>query len=689
MPKELRLEEHLTPEQSQKLIDYVEHQLQLDVAQFEVVFGYKGNAALVKWLLIYCLFGQKKITFNPDKGFFQSKIPHFELDKSFFNLLSKNKPADQYTIGNHSFGDLISFFTPFFNLGGDGIGNLFFTNFIEKDSDIVFYDHEDAANSYKVMTIDELLQILPIKSMQELTAWIITEKAADSVQNDLIYKKKFTVSNPLLSQDQVFDFMVFLQSNKPLKELMAQGDYGISDTSGIKGEELSGLLTNKESDYYKYDNVRAACNPLIIANFYWYFLTGNYSALCRLLDESKEMKGSYYLAIRNAFVALSQGDFSKLSYAYPDLVRLRKEIDIPESELLRYERTHFKEIILEIERKKEEALTLKAVHSADNYFSLDYGSGITDWALFPVEIKYLQEKPLDAFKAWENPVPIVCTLKNHRQTKGEPQLPADVLPWQTPLGSVSFGVSAPLKNILEQYRLPPHHFYDIYVKTPAKTFHYYAFVLSQTPNDIDYIDFDRTVFYLETSRKPKSSIIGDIKFHDYHEFAERRQAYSLNGFELKFKNKIVYINTDLDIFLFVNSFFISNRLRMALEHNFTGIHFNHLSKFESIMPFTKIIRSEPSKQIYICKNIHDFIGETILDRSIIPAGIQDKIRNEFVPDEQDKMMLVAQKVLEQTWNLPSQQLLDSLLYLAKGEMKNIDHYFPIYDPRDIVSLAKF
>lgn len=583
------IEKYLSPQQSEKLLNYLENQLALDVKKFEETFGYQGHATLVKWLLIHCLMEPKSIKLQPATGFILPRVSSIQLPHHFLNALTNNSLDRPHTIGNHYFEGFIPLFTPFFNVAGDGMGNFYFINFLHQQPDLIFYDHENPADSYQSLSLHQFMHHLPIKSFNELVEFVLAQKSESLGLNNLAHQDGFHVPNAILSQGPVFQFMSLLQRNTSLKQLAEQARENALQAPFLKEEVLTDLLTNKASDYYQYDHVRAVYNPLIIAHFYWYFLTGNFTALSQWLADTKEIKGSYYASIRAAFLMLSQGDLSRLTYSYAELSALRKGLNLPESKLLVYERTHFKEAIQKAAQQVAEQQQSEAAHQEDNYFLLLYGATRNDWALVPREKKYCIDHPLNNFKPWEHPEPMVCTLKNHNQPQGTPPLLADVLFWQTPITGFHFVVSEKLKNTLLQYHLPPHHFYEVHLEAHGTTNLYYAFVLSQDPNQIHYINFDKTVFYLETRRKPKYSVIGDIKFTDYPDFAKHRLEYISTGFELKIKNNTIYLNTDLDLFFYSTSFLVSNRLKKALQYHYTGAAFTHLKQFESSMPFTSVM----------------------------------------------------------------------------------------------------
>lgn len=700
-------EKYLSPDHSKKLINYVENQLESDLENFEEAFGYKGNTSLIKWLILNNILDGKEINFpRDDEGYLplDLNIPDFLLYSNIFNSIKKNKLLEYHGIGNHDFGGFIQLFTSSLMISGDGMGNYFYANFHSENSDIIFYDHESSMDSYKALTIDDLLKIQPIKYLDLLVDLVVIEKGERLGINDLGYKEDFQIEDDGLFKEEVFNFMLMLEGNKSLKTLASPTSNSPFSTEG----ELSNLLTNKESDYHKYGNVRAKYNPIIAANLYWYYLTNQPTPFLQLLEDSKNIKGKYYLAIRNSFEQVSRKDFSKFHYAYRDLISIRKNINLQSSSIIDEEQKYFVKDIEEIEQKNTAILAEKLKHQNDNYFLFSGGGG--EWGLYPEDTKYLREKVFSNFKAWENPVPIVTFLKSHYQKSGEPKELPDILSWLTgsSLGGKTLIVSERLKEILQKNNLQKNNFYPLQVKSYGKILSYFVFVPFLGEVGYEIIDYSKTMFYAQESYaqekgKPKKIFEDNMQFVNSNEHFEMNRKYMTNKGEVKYQDNQIYLNNPIDLFTLAgHGFFASKKLKQELEENNIVCQFSPLTKFSSILAFTKINvsdskndsnnsteQSNPSPEMVLDKseiqNIIDAIGETVLEKSKIPLEVQQQIETDFSPEEQELMLILFQKTLPSYMGQP---LANSLLQLAKGKLKNINKCFPIYDPRDVIASAQ-
>ena len=699
------LEKYLSPDLSKKLIDYFENQIKPDLENFEDAFGYKGNTSLVKWLIINNLFNGNEIEFlKDDEGYLpiDVNVPNFLLYSNIFNSIKKRNLLENHTIGNHYFGGFIELFTSSFMISGDGMGNYFYANFHSTNSDIIFFDHENSMDSYKALTMDDLLKIQPIQYLELIIDLIVLEKGADFGLDNLDYKEGFQFQNDSIFKEEIFNFMILLGRNRSLNELTQN----FSPSPFSTENELSNLLTNQESDYHKYGNVRAEYNPIVIANLYWFYLTNQAAPLLQLLDDSKNIKGKYYLAIRNSFEEIMRSDFSKFNYSYGDLNRLRSNLNLQSSSIIEGERKHFAKEIEEIElnkaKKKAAELALQLKHQDDNYYLLsEYG----DWGLYPEDTKFLRERPLNNLKEWENPEPIITKLKHHHQTTGEPKVLADILPW---LSGTSFGkknlvVSERLKDILLKHHLQKHNFYSVPVKSHGKVLPYFVYVPFLDEETFEIIDYSKTIFYAQKRYAPKEILADNIQFKNYQEYIKAVRFHSQNGAEIKYKDQEIYLNTPVDLFVLIkHGFYVSKKLKQELEEKNITVNFSPLAKFPSLLAFTKVnvsnsnieevlpteISTEKKEEVLEdskIKNILNLVDKAVLDKSKVSLEVQQRIKDDFPSNQQNIMMLVAQKVLP---SHGGEAVLDSLFILAKGKLENINNRFPIYDFRDVLMSAQ-
>ena len=694
------IEKHLSPSLSKKLINYIENQLKTDLVNFEIAFGYKGNTSLIKWLIINNLFDGKEINFQRNEDSFLAlniNIPDILLRRNIFNSIKKHNLFEHHNICNHSFGGFIQLFTSALMIGGDGMGNFFYANFHSTNSDIIFYDHENSLDSYKALTMDELLKTQPIQYLDLIVDSIVLEKGATLGLDKLDYKENFEVQHDGIFKDEIFNFMTLLGRNKSLSQMVDS-----SLTPFLTGKELSNLLTNKESDYHKYGNVRAEYNPIIVVNLYWYYLTNQVPPLIQLLDDSKNIKGKYYLAIRNSFQQLVRRDFSKFLYSYNDLSELRKNVNLQASLILHSERKRFAKEIEELEQKKAAEISSKLAHQEDDYFLLSQFGG---WGLSPEDSKYRREKPLSNHQQWENPVPIATKLKHHFETSGEPKILSDLLPWLSgvTLGGKNLVVSERLKDILVQKNLQQHNFYPIHVKSYGKILSYFVFVPFLGEIGFEIIDYSKTIFYVAKRGAPKEILEDNIQVDNFQEHTQVARKYMEHRGEIKYKNQEICLNQPVDLFtLGGTGFFVSKKLKLELEEKNITLQFEPLDKFARILAFTKINVSnsitesiQPTETVIEnkeaisdeskIKNIIDFVGETVLEKSKIPEEIQQNINLDFSQKEEQMMLILIQKILPSHMGTA---LANSLLLLSKGKLENINNCFPIYDPRDVIARAQ-
>lgn len=135
-------------------------------------------------------------------------------------------------------------------------------------------------------------------------------------------------------------------------------------------------------------------------------------------------------------------------------------------------------------------------------------------------------------------------------------------------------VSEGLKNLLEQFELPGHRFFEANVidhkNRPVTSKKYYLFRLLEHQNR--YIDFDKSEFYVHR--------IGNGEVRRFE--AERAEDFEGSTADLgigeHIKPKFICLLPDAryDIFSFrrFSGFFVSERLKVAIETAcLTGIHF--------------------------------------------------------------------------------------------------------------------
>lgn len=84
-----------------------------------------------------------------------------------------------------------------------------------------------------------------------------------------------------------------------------------------------------------------------------------------------------------------------------------------------------------------------------------------------------------------------------------------------------FIVSAKLKNILEQFKIVDHKFYEIPIEHRQKKVEGYYWLHMFNPEQ-DYVDFDNSIFQV---RKFSKVLKDDLKFNSIEEYWEERKNY--------------------------------------------------------------------------------------------------------------------------------------------------------------------
>lgn len=576
--------EFLPPKEALLLEKYVNEQLKLDLDRFENLYGYKGNVSLVKWLLIYNVYEKRTIAYKGGKDIYG--LPEFIMYHSFFRYIERGMFEKEHMVCNHYYGGFITLFNALYCIGGDGIGNFFYTNFLEENSQIVYYDHESLLDSYYPLRMNELIERQAYPSLSKAIDWVLENKKEALGLDRLDYKADFKHNSHDFFEDLNYSYKEYLSNRNPLQKFMEFWKVKDKSSPFVDKELLSGLLKDKDSDYYNYGNVRAAYNPLIVASLYWSYIIGDYNRLQALLEETDFIVGDFYKNIRASFLNLCQGDTRLLKYTYQELLGLRDGLEISNSQLATFEKKLFASDIEALERKKNAIAQEKADHADDNYFLMGFGIPET-WGLRPDNVKYSQEKPLSGLKPWEATEVISCYPSNHNRSSSDAFEMKDTYTWLYPVGTKNMVVSEKFKAVLEQYDLPAHRFYDLQVRSFGEVYPYYAFLPMIRVEDYDYIDFEKMIFFsaADASDQKKEK---ERKYANYAEYLDVLRSRTVS--KLVMKNNIFYINKPLDVLFFRGRFLVSNRLKKELEkHAFTGISFYPLIKCGSLLPFSKII----------------------------------------------------------------------------------------------------
>jgi len=600
-----QLLQYLEPSQVDKIIDYTNNQLTFDLENFEKYFGYQGDIYLAKWLLIDHLIKIGEFE-NPYTGY-----PFFK--DNFEKVLLNTNATWKHLVTNHFFPEFCGIFMPLVSIGGDGIGGSYHTCFCSSDDDtnIYFSDHDEYPSYLQnVFSIQDFFRMQSNENLEAAINFIISEKSKSLGLGIVNYKLDFDAD---YLNEKVVPFMQLVEETKPLESLFKKST-SILGTNEDK--KLSALLTNKESDYYKYDNVRAHYNPLVAANLYWYYLTGQFDALLQLLEESKNIQGSFYQSIRTTFVEFSQGDLTKLNFKFGELNHLRKGLEISPSKFIDFEYEKFATEIEAFEKKKALELEKKSTHQNDNFFRLNVRISNPGWG-YEETSENLNKEAVENKKEENSPTFAVLTRNILDPLKVPSELPDRVFRAESSYIGSSLIVSEKLKLFLEQYKLPRHKFHPIHVNHDNQIHHYYKYVQSSDVDDMSrLIDFSKTSFeklvkisiYNEKRiiEQTTNRIINEnIKFENYEAFIniatgsnpDNYKVEKVNGGRMvtqstyQYKNGELYLKEVFDLFHFYE-LYLSNRLKSALEKNNFNLYnstFSYLSSNKTFGRFTKII----------------------------------------------------------------------------------------------------
>ncbi|MBP8238646.1 MAG: hypothetical protein KAX50_01700 [Saprospiraceae bacterium] len=341
------------------------------------------------------------------------------------------------------------------------------------------------------------------------------------------------------------------------------------------------------------------------------------------------------------------------------------------------------------------------------YFTIDTFSG---WGITPDEgvedqLKIRSERRINNFKAWDDPSVINAILAHPHNEDGaleEPDILDDVLGWYvgTNPGGIKIVISESFKKVLDEFKIAPNWLYEFALYIKKKYYKYYAFVPSLTPESFSFIDFSNTVYFSQKERKPDGIVQDNIRFENYSDYMQKVRALIPERLALLPRNGQLFLKQKIDFFATEhNVFFISDNLKNALEN--AGLRFScsPLGKYGYI-PIKEII--VPSSSDGYPNELEHFPSHTFklqalepLNKYIqqsdfeLPNHIQETVVSTFPEQQQHMAMQLAGYILSQTWNVGSQQLLDSLFYLSEGNLNNVVRYFPLYDPRDVVEEAQF
>lgn len=313
------LDKQLDGNKQTELNNYIENELENHLNLFEFTYGYRGNTSLIKWLILKNVFNEN-ITFK-SKGFNYLII----IESDFLTCIDKNKLNETHLINRYPKTESLRIFTPFLEIGRDGTGNYFYANFANEDSDVIIYDHEDEYTPIKsVTTLDRLVKNHNYKNLLKVIDFVIEKhRSIIKLPNNSLSVKSIKYNNIFGS---ISSFLYMLEN----------GSFRINNFSvlakeqlelvGCTKRELSKLLTEKDSEYYVYDNVRLKYNSLIILNLYWLYIAGQIETLKNLLEDSNDVKGKYYQVVIATFKEMLNQNYKNFNISKESLSQIRRNI---------------------------------------------------------------------------------------------------------------------------------------------------------------------------------------------------------------------------------------------------------------------------------------------------------------------------------------------------------------------------
>ncbi len=288
---------NLEKDQEERIFDYVNNKLQDDLDIFENHFGYKGNKNLVIWLIIMNVFENNFNPFYGLDGLNHQIIPH----RNFITNIKKLNDRNRRFVNLEGVVEFIPLLTPYKEIGMDGIGGYYFFNFIDENSPLLYYEHEEN-RVYKISnSFVSILKHYPIPDVYELLTELLGHKSGDNIKYD---------------ENQI-------KINE--KELLSKNDFLYKMMKGINHNQIKSFYSKKiDTSFTPFngkDKIEKHYNS--IRNYYWYFFTGQVSELQELVSKTKNIKGILGKSIRTVFKEITEGNFKYLKVEHEQLEKIR------------------------------------------------------------------------------------------------------------------------------------------------------------------------------------------------------------------------------------------------------------------------------------------------------------------------------------------------------------------------------
>jgi len=280
----------------EKLTTYLKKSLVKDLVTFEEVYGYKGNEQLILCLILGKVFLMSQHNYGYN-GLYS------RIDLITPEQLTK-KATEQLVQTIPGFVKLLS---SCHEVGNDGSGGYFFSNFIDSEPDIYYWDHEfgDGISNLKYLKVD--WQSI-LKNNQKLWLLELSKIIATLIPNFIASPTVgLTMANHL--QDIEPDRHLYGCYMWAIIDCVTkQEGYSFSGVNyNFNNSQLKELFENKESDYYQHGYVRAKINAEVVLNYHTYYFNYQLDLLEELLIITKDIRGGYYQVIRAVFEDLFAG----------------------------------------------------------------------------------------------------------------------------------------------------------------------------------------------------------------------------------------------------------------------------------------------------------------------------------------------------------------------------------------------
>ncbi|KAB1155944.1 hypothetical protein F7018_11585 [Tenacibaculum aiptasiae] len=275
----------LYPKNADSFIVFFKEELPQHFKQYRDIKGYTPNCNLLKSLFVYSLkqVDSIKLTKDDSPYYFMPELPYaFDIVKA--DLLGW-APCQSFSI-----------LSELDNIGVEGIGGNFFTNFSSLDDSIYYIGKEFDGIS---KTYDNLTSLInKTKKTEELFHLIDLEYSC--LYKTFQYKEDASnlETNGLFLDNDILNISLQIYTEY----------YDDEIDMNFSLDFFSSYIEDKKSDYYKYDNVISIINSKLLVAFYILYFSGERKLLKTLLEKTKSAKGQQIKSFQSMFSSILTKD---------------------------------------------------------------------------------------------------------------------------------------------------------------------------------------------------------------------------------------------------------------------------------------------------------------------------------------------------------------------------------------------